>query len=62
LLANIPDEKFYKQELEVVRHQFATAAHRTLSIGVGSSPRSAFIALKLAKAGGKNRTEYLEVT
>ncbi len=40
--------------LERLRNAFAERAESTLSVGVGGSPREAYLALKLAKASGKD--------
>lgn len=59
LLATIAQNKFSLSSINMIRSQFSENAHRTLSIGIGTSPRNAFIALKLAKAGGKDRVEHI---
>jgi GTP cyclohydrolase III len=40
--------------LEKLRKDFFELSGRTLSIGIGKNPRDAFLALKLAKASGKD--------
>lgn len=47
-------------KLELLKDEFAKRAGTTLSIGIGSTPRQAYFALKLAKAKGKNRIELFE--
>lgn len=44
----------FQETLEKIRLGFSEKAISTLSIGVGRSPREAYLALKLAKASGKN--------
>ena len=44
-----------KSSLEALRKDFYNLSKMTLSMGIGSSPREAYFALKLAKAQGKNR-------
>jgi GTP cyclohydrolase III len=41
--------------VEELRIEFATKANSSVSIGIGEDPRRAFLALKLAKAKGKDR-------
>jgi GTP cyclohydrolase III len=44
-------------ELEEIRNEFFQLSKTTLSVGLGSVPRQAYFALKLAKASGKDRIE-----
>jgi hypothetical protein len=46
--------------LDQVRKEFADGVERTLSIGIGSTPREAYLALKLAKLSGKNQLKRFE--
>jgi GTP cyclohydrolase III len=50
--ANAPNN--LPEILELLRLEFSNKSQSTLSIGIGRSPREAYLALKLAKASGKN--------
>ena len=41
-------------KLDAIRHKFAERTGKSLSAGIGKSARQAYVALKLAKASGKN--------
>jgi GTP cyclohydrolase III len=60
LLAVVHTESFSLEALEFLRSEFATKTGSTLSIGIGDVPRKAYLALKLAKTGGKNVIRYLQ--
>lgn len=55
LLATIPELLFDKQLVESIRHRYLQESERTISIGIGNNSRDAYVALKIAKASGKNR-------
>jgi GTP cyclohydrolase III len=59
LLATLPSDNYSIEVLEQMRAEFRerTESSCTLSAGVGSTPREAYLALKLAKAGGKDRIQ-----
>ncbi len=54
LLACINTDSDPMDLLGELRNEFATRAKSTLSVGIGGSPRQAYLALKLAKASGKD--------
>jgi len=60
LLASLYSDKFSLGSLEQLRTEFCNLSHATISLGIGSSPRQAYFALKLAKASGKNRIEIFQ--
>lgn len=57
LLVIIDEQKYNKDILDDMKSQFYEDVGFSLSLGVGRSSRDAYIALKLAKALGKNRIE-----
>ena len=57
LLAVCNQNKQLVRNLEILRKEFSLKVEATLSIGIGADPRQAYLALKLAKASGKNRIE-----
>lgn len=59
LLARLQVNESSKRSIEQLRIGFAQQAPATLSIGLGDEPRQAYLALKLAKASGKNCVKYL---
>lgn len=60
LLADIYNIPLSVGDIDLIRIKFSTISGNTISIGLGNSPRNAYIALKIAKASGKNRTELVE--
>lgn len=54
VLARIKKTEHIINLIEKVRIEFQIKAGSTLSIGLGSTPREAYFALKLAKTSGKN--------
>lgn len=60
LLAKLQSNEAVLNELENLRSEFFNFSQRTISVGIGDSPRQAFFALKLAKAIGKNRIEVFQ--
>lgn len=60
LLASLTFKEYLIGDLEKLRVQFAILSHTTLSFGIGSNPRQAYFALKLAKASGKNKIEVFQ--
>jgi nucleotidyltransferase/DNA polymerase involved in DNA repair len=44
--------------LENIRQEFHSYSGYTLSVGIASSLQISYLALKLAKASGKNRLQY----
>lgn len=60
LLARLQINEVLIDELEDLRSEFSNLSHATISIGIGDNPRQAYFALKLAKASGKNRTEFFQ--
>ena len=53
LLAFIPNE-CNQEQIESVRRGFAQLTAKSLSVGLGMSPRQALFALQFAKSSGKN--------
>lgn len=60
LLAEFQSENIQLDRLEKVRVEFSDRSKATLSFGIGSNPRQAYFALKLAKASGKDRSEIFQ--
>jgi len=54
LLAKVLINQSGLELLEQLRNEFAKQAESTLSMGIGETPQQAYLALKLAKTGGKN--------
>lgn len=59
LLAKLQLNDATKISIDRLRLEFAQRAPATLSIGLGDEPRQAYLALKLAKASGKNCVKYV---
>jgi len=51
---NVDEPDHLSENLEKLRLEFSEKAQSTLSMGIGKCPREAYLALKLAKASGKN--------
>ncbi len=60
LLASVDSSQFSFDKLEFLRQEFHKKINKTISIGLGSSPREAYFALKLAKTSGKNSIQNYE--
>lgn len=60
LLADLRIDEIQVSKLENLRVDFFNFSKATLSFGVGKNPRQAYIALKLAKASGKDRIEIFQ--
>lgn len=54
LLVYAEQEKFSIAELRDLKEQFYLKCQKTLSIGLGKTPREAYFSLKFAKSSGKN--------
>ncbi len=54
LLAEISLQNEFANPLSTLHLQFTQKSNNTLSVGVGSTLREAYFALKIAKASGKN--------
>jgi GTP cyclohydrolase III len=57
LLASVPPDSCLTEIIERIRTDFAERVQSTLSIGLAKTPREAYLALKLAKASGKDRIQ-----
>ena len=55
ILASCESDLEILKRLESLRHEFFQHEFPTLSIGIGDTPREAYLALKYAKLRGKNR-------
>jgi c-di-AMP phosphodiesterase-like protein len=63
LLLAVEEQFSLIDKLREINAEFSQKGNRTLSIGIGRSPREANVALKLAKVKGKNAVQhYTELT
>ena len=58
ILVGVPSDSKIGVVIEGLRKQFAEKTGNTISVGIGESPLHAYLALKYAKASGKNLIKY----